>query len=43
MVEYKGVMALCETAEGTLAANATELLGGGRKLADALGQELSGF
>jgi electron transfer flavoprotein alpha subunit len=42
MVEYKGVMALCETVEGKLAANATELLGGGRKLADALGQELSG-
>lgn len=42
MIEYKGVMAFCEMVEGKLAANATELLGGGRKLADALGQELSG-
>src|SRR4030042_1597388 len=41
MAEYKGVMALCEATEGRLASTATELLGGGRKLANDLGQELS--
>ena len=40
MAEYKGVMIFCEVAEGKLAAIATELLGGGKKLADDLGQEL---
>ncbi len=40
MTEYKGVMVHCETAEGKLKAIATELLGGGRKLADELGVEL---
>jgi electron transfer flavoprotein alpha subunit len=41
MAEYKGVMIFCETTEGKLASITTELLGGGRKLADDLGQELS--
>jgi len=41
MAEYKGVMTFCEVAGGKLASIATELLGGGRKLADDLGQELS--
>jgi len=41
MAEYKGLMTFCETTEGKLASIATELLGGGRKLADDLGQELS--
>ncbi len=41
MAEYKGVMIFCEAAEGKLASSAAELLGGGRKLADDLGQELS--
>jgi electron transfer flavoprotein alpha subunit len=41
MAEYKSVMIFCETTEGKLASIATELLGGGRKLADDLGQELS--
>jgi len=41
MAEYKGVMAFCEATEGKLASISTELLGGGRKLADDLGQELS--
>jgi len=41
MAEYKGVMTFCEVAEGKLAASAAELLGGGRKLASDLGQELS--
>jgi len=41
MTEYKGVMTFCEAKEGKLASIATELLGGGRKLADDLGQELS--
>jgi electron transfer flavoprotein alpha subunit len=41
MAEYKGVMIFCEAAEGKLAPSAAELLGGGRKLADDLGQELS--
>lgn len=41
MAENKGVMVYCETTEGKLASIATELLGGGRKLASDLGQELS--
>jgi len=41
MAEYKGVMVFCEATEGKLASTSTELLGGGRKLADDLGQELS--
>ena len=41
MAEYKGVMVYCEVSEGKLASIATELLSGGRKLADDLGQELS--
>ena len=40
MAEYKGVMVYCEVAEGKLAPITTELLGGGRKLADDLRQEL---
>ncbi|MFC1981055.1 electron transfer flavoprotein subunit alpha/FixB family protein [Chloroflexota bacterium] len=40
MAEYKGIMVYCEVAEGKLASIATEGLGGGRKLADDLGQEL---
>ena len=41
MAEYKGVAVYCEVAGGKLAPIATEGLGIGRKLADALGQELS--
>jgi electron transfer flavoprotein alpha subunit len=41
MADNKGVLILCETKEGKLAAIATELLGCGRKLADDLGQELA--
>jgi len=41
MAENKGVLVLCETKEGKLASISTELLGGGRKLAHDLGQELS--
>jgi len=41
MAEYKGVMVFGEATEGKLASIATELLGGGRKLANDLGQELS--
>ena len=40
MSEYKGVMVYCEVAEGKLSSSATELIGGGRKLADDLGDEL---
>jgi electron transfer flavoprotein alpha subunit len=40
MAEYKGVMIYAEVKEGKLAAISTELLGGGRKLASDLGQEL---
>ncbi len=40
MAEYKGVMVYCEAAEGKLKSAATELLGGGRKLADDLKEEL---
>jgi len=41
MAENKGVLVLCETKEGKLASISTELLGGGKKLAGDLGQELS--
>jgi len=41
MAEYQGVMIFCDVTEGRLAAITTEILGGGRKLADDLGQELS--
>jgi electron transfer flavoprotein alpha subunit len=41
MAEYKGVTVFGEAKEGKLASITTELLGGGRKLADDLGQELS--
>ena len=40
MAEYEGVMIFGEVREGKLAAVTTELLGCGRNLADALGQEL---
>ncbi len=41
MAENKGVLVLCETVNGKLAAIAAEGLGIGRQLADNLGQELS--
>jgi len=41
MSDYKGVMIYGEVIEGKLSAMATELLGCGRQLADALGEELS--
>jgi len=41
MAENKGVLVLCETKEGKLASISTELLGGGRKLASDLGEELA--
>ena len=41
MDEYKGVMVYCETMEGKIAPVANELLGGGRKLANALGEKLT--
>lgn len=41
MADNKGVMVVGEIAEGKLAAITAELLGGGRKLADALGEELA--
>ena len=41
MAEYRGIMVHAESAEGKLAAIATELLGCGRRLADDLGEELS--
>jgi len=41
MAESKGVLILGETKEGKLASITAELLGGGRKLADDLGQELA--
>ncbi len=41
MAENKGVLVLCETKEDKLASISTELLGGGRKLAGDLGQELA--
>ena len=40
MAEHKGVMIYGEVTEGKLSAISTELLGGGRKLADDLGEEL---
>ncbi|MFC1898746.1 electron transfer flavoprotein subunit alpha/FixB family protein [Chloroflexota bacterium] len=40
MAEHKGVMIFGEISEGKLAPTASELLGCGRKLADALGEEL---
>ena len=43
MAENKGVMVCGEASEGKLAAITKELLGGGRTLADALGEELSVF
>ena len=41
MAEYSGVMVYAEAAEGKLGSIAAELLGGGRKLADDLGGQLS--
>ena len=41
MPEYKGVAVFCEGASGNFLSISTEGLGAGRKLADALGQELS--
>jgi electron transfer flavoprotein alpha subunit len=41
MAENKGVLVLGETKEGKLVSITTELLGGGRKLADDLGEELA--
>jgi electron transfer flavoprotein alpha subunit len=41
MAENKGVLVLGETKEGKLASISTELLGGGRKLASELGEELA--
>ncbi len=41
MSEHRGVMILVEAVDGKMAAITTELLGCGRSLADALGQELS--
>lgn len=41
MAEYKGVLICGEVTEGKLAAITSELLGGGRKLADELGEELA--
>lgn len=41
MAEYKGVAVFCEVVGGKLLTIATEGLGIGRKLADALGQELT--
>ena len=41
MADYSGVLVVGEIAEGALAAISGELLGGGRKLADALGEGLS--
>jgi len=40
MAEYKGIIIIGETDQDKLAGITTELLGCGRKLADALGQEL---
>lgn len=41
MAENKGVLVLCETKDGKLASISAELLGGGKKLAADLGQELA--
>ena len=40
MAEYNGIMTYCEITEGKLPSISREVLGGGRKLADDLGQEL---
>lgn len=40
MIEYKGVMIFGEIIEGKLGSITKELLGGGRRLSDALGEEL---
>ena len=40
MKEYSGVMVYCEVGQGGLSSIAMELLGGGRKLADELGETL---
>jgi electron transfer flavoprotein alpha subunit len=41
MADYKGVLVCGEVVEGKLAAITAEMLGGGRKLAEKLGEELS--
>jgi electron transfer flavoprotein alpha subunit len=41
MKEHSGVMVYCEVAQGSILSIGTELLGGGRKLADELGETLS--
>ena len=41
MAEYKGIMVCGEISDGKLTAMTLELLGGGRKLADKLEEELS--
>lgn len=41
MSDYQGVLAYCEVSDGKLSAIATELLGGGKKLAAELGQPLA--
>ena len=41
MPDYKGVLILGEIIEGKLSASTAELLGGGRKIADELGEMLS--
>jgi electron transfer flavoprotein alpha subunit len=43
MSEYKGIMVHCEVSAGKLTTIATELLGGGKKLADDLRIELYAF
>ena len=40
MAEYNGIMTYCEIIDGKLPSISREVLGGGRKLADDLGQEL---
>lgn len=40
MTEYKGIMIYCDVADGKLMSIATELLGGGRKLAEELDETL---
>ena len=40
MADYKGIMTYCEIIDGKLPSISKEVLGGGRKLADDLGQEL---
>jgi len=41
MADNKGVLVCCEVVDGKLAAITAELLGGGRNLADKLGEELA--